>query len=287
MQAIDDFINSVRYLPPAPRVALDLMKLLDEPDVDSDKVVELISLDPSLTANVLRMCNSAYFAAALPTVDLQEAVTRLGFGQVCQLVVAAAGAQLLARQPGLGIDPEELWRHSVASAVAAQLIARKLGEEAGLVFTSALLHDLGKIVLAQALDESYARLFREADIHQISILEAEKKVLGVDHTEVGGRLLARWNFPPGIVAAVTFHHAPKNAGAYQRLAAHVYLGNMIAYFMGYGFGHLAFALRGRGEALDILKLPPESIPRFMTETFEQMHVIEALFSLASETAVKA
>ena len=73
----------------------------------------------------------------------------------------------------------------------------------------------------------------------------------------------------------------------ERLAAFVYLGNMIAYFMGHGFGHIAFALRARGEALDILKLPAESIPQFMVETFEQMHVIEALFSLANEGSAKA
>ena len=78
MQAIDDYINGVRLLPAAPRVVPELMKLLNQTDVDSSKVVKLISFDPALTANVLRICNSAYFGvAATPTSDLQEAVTRL------------------------------------------------------------------------------------------------------------------------------------------------------------------------------------------------------------------
>ena len=285
MQAIDDYISNVRYLPPAPRVVPDLIKLLNQPDVDSSRVVKIISLDPSLTANVLRVCNSAYFGAALPTSDLQEAVTRLGFQQVYLLVTAATGAKLLATpQKGLGMDPGELWKHSVAAAVSAQLIAKKLGDDFNLVFTAALLHDIGKVILAQAAEDTYFRIFREAETRQISIIESEAKLLGMNHAEVGGRLLSRWKFPPNIVAAVTHHHAPKGAGRHERLASFVYLGNMIAYFMGHGFGHIAFAMRGREEALTILGLPPESIPQYMMETFEQMHMIEALFSMVAEPA---
>ena len=182
MQAIDDYINTVTYLPPAPRVVPDLMKLLHQPDVDSSRIVRIISLDPSLTANVLRVCNSAAFAAADPTTDLQEAVTRLGFQQVYRLVTAATGAKLLAApQKGYGLDPGELWKHSVAAAVAAQLMARKLGEDDNLVFTATLLHDIGKVILAQSIEDSYTRLIREAETHQLSLLESETKLLGVNH----------------------------------------------------------------------------------------------------------
>jgi hypothetical protein len=84
-----------------------------------------------------------------------------------------------------------------------------------------------------------------------------------------------------MVSAVWCHHSPKSAGPYQRLASVVYLGNMVSYFMGFGYGHVAFALRGRAEVLDLLKISPESIPEIMAETFEQTHVVEALFSLAN------
>jgi putative nucleotidyltransferase with HDIG domain len=282
MQAIDDYINSVRFLPPAPRVVPELMRLLKQTDVDSSKVVKLISFDPALTANVLRICNSAFFGAATPTSDLQEAVTRLGFQQVYQLVTAAMGARMLgAAQPGYGMDEGELWKHSVAVAVTAQSIARKLSDNDTLVFTAALLHDIGKIILAQALESVYPKLIRETEFNQQSLLESEKKLLGVQHAEVGARLLERWKFPPNIVSAVWFHHAPKGAGKHQRLASYIYMADMIAHFMGHGYGHLAFALRGRSDALTILGLNSESIPQFLMEAFDQMHMVEALFSLAA------
>jgi putative nucleotidyltransferase with HDIG domain len=282
MQAIDDYISNLRHLPPAPRVVPELMRLLNQSDVDSSKVVKLISYDPALTVNVLRICNSAYFGASTPTSDLQEAVTRLGFQQVYQLVAAATGARLLgAAQLGYGLEQGDLWKHSVASAVAAQIIARKIGEDQNLVFTAALLHDIGKIVLSHSLNGSYSKLVKETEMNQQSLLEAEKKILGVQHAEVGGQLLSRWKFPPNIVSAVWFHHAPKGAGVHQRLASVVYLGNMISYFMGHGYGHASFALRGRAEVLATLDIQPEAIPQFMMETFDQMHIVDALFALAS------
>jgi putative nucleotidyltransferase with HDIG domain len=282
MQAIDDYISNVRHLPPAPKVVPELMRLLNQPDVDSSKVVKMISYDPSLTANVLRICNSAYFGASVPTSDLQEAVTRLGFQQVYQLVAAATGARLLgAAQPGYGLEQGELWKHSVAAAVAAQLIAQNLGDDQNLAFTATLLHDIGKIVLTHSLNGAYSKLIKETETNQSSLLDAEKKILGVNHAEVGGQLLNRWKFPPNISTAVWFHHAPKGAGPHQRLACIVYLGNMIAYFMGYGYGHVPFALRGRAEVLATLDLAPEAVPKLMMETFDQMHMVEALFSLAT------
>ena len=277
MQELDDYINKVKTLPPAPRILPELLSLLRQDDVDSGRIVQLISLDPAITASVLRLCNSAFFAGASPADDVQEAVTRLGFQQVYQLVAAVSGARMLApAQKGYGINTGELWQHSVTAAVAAQIIARNNGDDDSLVFTATLLHDLGKIVLAEALEHIYTKLVEESQSQQAALIETEKRLLGVQHAEIGGRLLSRWNFPSSIVSAVWFHHQPTAAGNDQKLAAYVYLGNMISYFMGFGYGHHAFALRGRAEALDILNLKPEAMPDFMIQTFDKLQMVDAL-----------
>ncbi len=280
MQELDDYINRVKSLPPAPRILPELLSLLRKDDVDADSVVKLIAFDPAITAAVLRLCNSALFAGAQPATDLQEAVTRLGFRQVYQLVAAVSGSRMLsAAQKGYGIHGGELWQHSVTAAVAAQLIARTKGDDESLAFTATLLHDIGKIVLAQALEHIYQELVENSQSQQAALIETEKRLLGVQHAEIGGRLLARWKFPENIVNAVWFHHQPSAASPHQRLAAYVYLGNMIAYFMGYGYGHHAFALRGRTEALEILGLKPDSMPAFMIQTFDQLQIVEALVKI--------
>lgn len=280
MNELDEYINKVKHLPPAPRVLPQLLTLLNQPDIDSGRVVNLITFDPSLTASVLQVCNSAFYAGSAATTDLQEAVTRLGFRELFRLVAAVSGSRALTpAQKGYGIDEGELWKHCVTTAVAAQLIARDLGDDENLVFTAALLHDIGKIILSQALEHNYTKLLDEVSKQQQSMLEAEKKVLGVQHAEIGGRLLARWKFPANLVAAVWFHHQPAAAAPHQRLAAHIYLGNMIAYFMGHGYGHAAFALRGRAEALDILKLTSDSLPGYMIRTHENFEAVEALINI--------
>jgi putative nucleotidyltransferase with HDIG domain len=281
MQELDDYIDKVKHLPPAPRILPELLALLRQEDIDSSRVVELISFDPGITAAVLRLCNSAYFAGATPANDLPEAVNRIGFRQVYQLVAAVSGARLLGpAQRGYGIDAGELWRHSVTAAVAAQLIAEEKGADAGVIFTAALLHDLGKIILAEALEHIYARLVEETQCNQASMVETEKRLLGVNHAEIGGRLLARWKFPASIVSAVTAHHQPASAESDKDLAAYVYLGNMIAYFMGYGYGHNAFALRGRAEALEILNVSPAALPEYMIKTFDKLQTVEGLLKAA-------
>jgi putative nucleotidyltransferase with HDIG domain len=277
MQELDDYINRVTTLPPAPRILPELLSLLRQEDVDSGRIIQLISFDPAITASVLRLCNSAFFAGGSPADDVQEAVTRLGFQQVYQLVAAVSGARMLGpAQKGYGINSGELWQHSVTAAVAAQIMARNQGDDDSLVFTATLLHDLGKIVLAGALEHIYVRLVEETQSQQGALIETEKRLLGVQHAEIGGRLLSRWNFPASIVSAVWFHHQPAAAGNDQKLAAYVYLGNMISYFMGFGYGHQAFALRGRAEALDILNLKPEALPDFMIQTFDKLQMVEAL-----------
>lgn len=280
MLGLDEYIDQVKNLPPAPRLLPELLALLGEPDIDSSRVVDLIGYDPSLTAQVLRLCNSAVLADKTPVSDLPEAVLRLGFEQVYRLVASVCGSrQLSGRQNGYGIRDGELWEHSVTAAVAAQVIARDLGDDPNLVFTTGLLHDIGKIVLSEALENRYSQIIEEVEKNQQSLLDTEKILLGVQHAEIGGRLLARWKFSENLSTAVTFHHDPGSAHPHERLASLIYLGNMISYFMGCGYGHPAFALRGRAEALEILHLSPDQLTRYMIQTHEEVATLQILHRL--------
>lgn len=280
MQDIDSYIDRVKSLPPAPAILPELLSLLRRDDVDSEHIVKLIAFDPGLTAAVLRTCNSAFLAGAEPVGDVNEAVIRLGFRQVLQLVIATTGSKVLGQpQSGYGIDAGELWEHSVTAAIAAQLMARDGGADENIIFTATLLHDLGKIVLSEAIEKTYAEVIASSRNDGASLIDIEKKVLGVHHGEVGGRLLARWKFPENIVSAVTHHHNPAQAKGHEKTAAYVYLGNMVAYFMGFGYGHQAFAMTGRNEALELAGMKPERLPTYMIKTFEQLATIRSLVKI--------
>ena len=280
MTTLDQFLDRITDLPPAPRVAPRLLTLLAQPDIDGAHVVELIQCDPALTASVMRLCNSVMLGGATSVDSLPEAVLRLGFGQTYELVLAILAASTLSRaQKGYGLERGELWQHSLAAALCAKSMARDRGEDPHVVFTAALLHDLGKIVLAQALEGQYNQLMDQVQVHQFSMLEAEVKLLGVQHAEVGARLLARWSFPEHLVAAVCHHHDPAQAPLQPLLAAQVSLADMVAHFMGFGYGYESFALRGRAEALDLAGLTPQDLPRYMIQTYEQLETLRLLLRL--------
>ena len=279
MLAVDEYINRAHHLVPAPHILPQLMPFLSNPNSDNTKIVDLISYDTPLTANVLRVCNSAYYSRGTATDNLLQAVTRLGSREVYNIVVAVTtAATLSSNQKGYGVEGTELWTHSVATAVSAQLIAKDLGADENVAFTAGLLHDVGKIILATAMESIYDKFKEETDSGS-SLVEIESKLLGCHHAEVGGRLLERWKLPEHLIAAVRYHHEPTAAKSHESLTACVTLGNFIAYFMGHGYGHHALALNGRDEAFAILKISPERLPHYMEGCFEKLKSVKSLYGL--------
>jgi putative nucleotidyltransferase with HDIG domain len=228
LDRIDGYIAQADHLPPAPVALTQLLTLLREPNTDSNEIINVLVYDPSLTATVLKLSNSAFFAGSEPVKDLGQAVVRLGFAQIYQLVAVVCWTQSLAPARSDDAYGLHLWTHSVASAIAAEILARDFGEELPVAFTAGLLHDIGKVVLADALGSKYVELSEDFDSQQPYPVQTEKELLGVEHCEVGGRLLARWKFPAPIVAAVWNHHNPAKAKPHQKLAALIYWGDMIA-----------------------------------------------------------
>jgi putative nucleotidyltransferase with HDIG domain len=280
MPTLDEYIDKARHLVPAPTVLPQLIPLLNQPDIDNSRVVDLISYNQSLTANVLRVCNSAFYSRGASIDNLQQAITRIGFRQLYDIVVSSIAAVTLAcPQKGYGVEANELWAHSVTTAVAAQLVAKDLRIDEQVTFTAALLHDIGKIVLSLALEDNKAKVAHEAEKNNLSPMEIEMKLLGVNHAEVGGRLLERWKLPENLVAAVRYHHQPTAAKDHSRLAACVYLGNFTAYFMGHGYGRHSLDLKARDETLRILNLPAERLPEYMEKAFEKFKQVKSIYNI--------
>lgn len=276
---LDQFIDRAKSLPPAPTLLPELLELLGDPDTDGDRVVRLVTYDPTLTANVLRLCNSAALGLTTPVPTLSEAILRLGYGQIFRLVVASCGAKSMRSGPNQQAIQRQLWSHSVVSAVGAQKIAKDRGVDENLSFTAALLHDIGKIVMLDVLEDKYTRLLAESKQHGQSLVDAEKRLFGLHHAELGGRLLARWKFPLSLSAAVCFHYNPAAAGVHRHIAACVSFGNLIADINGYTCNNPTATARGQSEAFELLNLKRGDEIGYSNSVRDQFASIQALIVL--------
>jgi putative nucleotidyltransferase with HDIG domain len=274
------YLDGITSLPPAPMLVTELLTLFRDPDRDIDQVVRLISFEPSLTAQILRTCNTAFFAGEQPPADIFEAVSRVGFYQVYCLVVSLFGARTKSMEGAdKGVNVDELWRHSVAVAVAASVVAEEAGQTRPVAFTAGLLHDIGKLVLASAERESYAKLIQKAKDQGELLTDLERSTWVIDHAELGGELMHRWDLPADIVAAVRCHHDLATAPPYAQLTAAVQVGDMIA--------HQLFAedlastdiLTPSTTALAILKLSADDLPNLLAKAQTEMEKVKGMLEI--------
>lgn len=201
-------LKTVTSVPPS---ALRAMKVLQDPNANMGEVVQIIAYDPGLTTNILKMANSSYFGCARSISSLREAVVRLGAANIFKLITASIANLVLNKNiKGYGMTSGELWEHSIAVAVAAENVAAliKDQEASKMAFTAALLHDVGKIVLSDFFDETVNEEVTKNMAQGKSMFEAEKISFGINHADVGARLLASWNIPNMLVESVRWHHAP-------------------------------------------------------------------------------
>jgi len=279
MDKVDHYIESVTQLPPAPTLLVELLELFKDSDRDVDRVVELVSLDPSITAEILRRCNSAFFGGGEPASDMFEAVSRLGFYEVYTVVATMFGASTKAI-PGAAeaVDVSHLWRHSVTTAVAASVVAEEIGESTGPAFTSGLLHDIGKLIFASVERARYGRLISSTSAASIGLAGAERGAYGTDHAEIGGRLLSKWNLPPEVCSAIQHHHSPtaEAAAPFQRSAATICLGDWIAH----NLNEPEPALRPEhGILLSPLELKDDTIKPMFARTQKGLERVKGLLSM--------
>lgn len=276
-----DLVAQMRNLPPVSQAALKLVSLLDQPAVSNDEVVEVLKHDSVLTAKLLRACNSPALGLAEPVNSVDQAVFMLGYNQLLQMVTTLAfGGAMVVPLPGYTIAAQELWRHSLIAAAAAEILVAEQPHlaEPATAFTVGLLHDIGKLVLGQCLDPASTQAVRRLIAEGLSGAEAEKAALGTDHAEVGARLLQLWRLPEDLIEAVANHHHP-TANPRPQLSVVAHLANCLAHLAGATPGWEAYALRTDPQVVQHLALTPEKLEHLLIrvrESFERMDTFMTL-----------
>lgn len=193
-------------LPTPPALYFDLRDQLESASGNSKSVAQSAARDPALSAKIVRVANSGFYAVPRTISDLHEAITLLGSDTVLSLVLSLHIFDSLPL-PGLNLD--SLWKHGMAVSVMAKHIATAQGGDRDIVNASGvagLLHDLGSLVLLANIPSQYQSMIREADGDETTLLGLESAEFGVEHSELGSLVLGLWCLPDIIVEAVASHH---------------------------------------------------------------------------------
>ncbi len=223
---LDDVASQAGDLPALPLVAVRVINLTGKSDTSGKDLEAEILQDQALVTRVLRLANSAAYGVRGTIATVSHALFVLGFDAVRSLVLAAC-AETLYRRSGVGFSDTILWDHVRGAAFLSRLLAEHCAYAAkDQAFVAGLVHDVGKVVMDRNLAGPYEKVIALVDSGEAdSFLEAERDVLGFDHTEVGGLVARKWGLPESIVEAVRHHHDPTQAEVDPQLCAIVSLAN--------------------------------------------------------------
>ncbi|MDR2054003.1 MAG: HDOD domain-containing protein [Treponema sp.] len=239
----EDIIKSVKKyikdMPSFPATVAKVLEVCSNPQSNPADLSRAISLDPVLTARVLRLINSAYDKLTYPVTNLVRAIIMLGINTVKNMALSTAILVNLEAKDSTGLNTDEFWRHSLCTGIAAKLIAQKRNiadtrlEE---YFIAGLLHDIGKIPLNAIKAEKYGEAMELADRERIDLYQAEKRVLDFDHCDAGKIIVEAWHLEGPAGDVIGFHHSClEYEGPYRDILYTVAMANRFSSAMETGF----------------------------------------------------
>jgi putative nucleotidyltransferase with HDIG domain len=231
--------SALNLLPPIPAVMVELLKALDDENTDIHSLAKIISKDPLMSMNVLKVANSAFYRLPYKVSAIDHAVRMLGIKEITMICIACgAYAALKAPRNAQTFDTNEFWKHSVATAVISKRLCNKVNmKDQGAVYLSGLLHDVGKIILDRFVHEIYEIVIKATRDECISMIEAEKKFIGESHETIGGWIMEQWKLPNMFIDVARYHHSVQDAPEENRTAVAVCsLADQLARIEDFGFG---------------------------------------------------
>lgn len=279
---LDRIIEDIDRLEPVTPSAQRILHIAGDPKSSVGDLVEVVQYDQALTANLLRICNSSYFGLRNEIHSVKQAAAYLGMDKVaCLVMIGGSSDHLRKAQEGYDLHEGELWRYSVASALLAQDLAeRYAAKQVSLLFTAALLKDIGKVILSRYVKDLFREINAEVKEKGLSFVEAERKILGIDHAELGGRVAAKWRFSDAMVDIIRHHHDPGGVGPEEPALSIVYLSDCICMMMGIGLGSDGLAYRFYPRVADRLRFSDADLQRTMIGLKEKLKTVEELVSFS-------
>jgi HD-like signal output (HDOD) protein len=251
---------------------------LESPQCSLVTVGEAIEKDPDLTARLLRLGNSSFYGYSSRLTTVTEAISLIGIQQVQDLILASSIVERFAGLADDFVSMESFWRHSLACGIAARLVAleRRLPKP-DKFFVAGLLHDVGRLVLFAQAPALAQQVFQLHHGGELLLREAEARVLGYDHQQIGGALLKHWKYPARLVQAVSCHHQPALSDCAREEAAIVHLSDHLVNAMQIGSSGERHVPPLNTKAWDTLRLSVDVLPTLINAVDDQIEAVEAVF----------
>ncbi|UCD59026.1 MAG: HDOD domain-containing protein [Candidatus Hydrogenedentota bacterium] len=203
-------VEEIGALPTLPQVLVKVLQLAAAEESSMEDISRIVERDPALTANILKLANSPYYGLREKVASLKLALTILGLNEIISIITSISIVRVFgSRRRTSGFDRTKFWRHSFGCAAASQMLARELRFDVdGVDFVAGLIHDIGKLIIDQYFHSKLKEIQSLKTEEDIPLLDAEARVMGVDHAVLGSWLAQRWHLPAILVESITYHHSP-------------------------------------------------------------------------------
>ncbi len=268
MSQLSEIVGALKAMPPLPHVAQRVLEVVRDPEYSIDALVSVVRTDPSLTARILKLCNSALHGMQQEVRSVPDAVAYLGTRNLVKLVLVSCTATHFAKTSSSPYaDPATLWQHSFAVATACQWLANRSGYAwSDTAFTAGILHNVGKIVLSQIADPTVY----PTDPTGASHTAIEQRLFGIDHATAAGIVVDAWNLPRELRRAVRSHHDSQHVLGDSPLPAIVGLADTLVLMAGIGNPFPAVPLTIDLAAVAHLHLQPADIAAATTHVDNEL-----------------
>ncbi len=269
---LQDLFSKGASIPTLPEVFYRFKKAVDDPDSSFEELADVVASDPSLTTRLLKIVNSPIYWFSNPVETIPHAISVIGGVQMSDLVLTTCIIDRFEKCSLKGLDMHLFWEHGIACGLSAKILAKHLNIlNPESLFVGGLIHDIGRLVICLNASDLFSEIYLKSQTDNISLLDAEKKLLGFDHAQVGEELLKIWKIPKAHQETVRYHHNPMEAPLFNQEAALVDIANNLSKSLGLGSSGELFDPKFNTASLEILGLKDESFFMEIREEIQEQY----------------
>lgn len=230
---IQSLLQSDSQLSSLPEIYMRVSDLLDNENSTTQQIGQVVETDPALTTRILKMVNSAFYGFPHTVSTISQAITILGRERLRQILIGSVLGGVFGKMDNKVFFMEDFWQHSVKTAILARCLCQDtdFSEQADSLFTAGLLHEIGRLIIAQKLPEQAMEIQNAIELGDADLFHTEQKVLGFTHCDVGAAFITKWGLPSLLIEVARLHHAPQLAQEFEDEIRLVYVANNLTFLV--------------------------------------------------------